>query len=49
MARPLGGRWETDLELLKVEGVAAWNWGLVNGKTLLIRGQVHLFYNTLAT
>jgi hypothetical protein len=33
MARPLGGRWETDLPLFKREAVGCYNWGLVNGRT----------------
>ena len=33
MARPYGGRWETQLPLFKEEGVGCYNWGLVNGRT----------------
>ena len=33
MARPLGGRWQTDLPLLFEEGVGCYHWGLVNGRT----------------
>jgi len=33
MARPLGGNYETDLPWLKQEGIACYQWGLVNGRT----------------
>jgi predicted GH43/DUF377 family glycosyl hydrolase len=33
MARLQGSRWDTDLPLFKAEGVACYNWGLVNGRT----------------
>ena len=33
MARTLGGKWDTDLPLLKAEGVGCYNWGLVLGRT----------------
>ena len=33
MARPLGGKWATDLPLFKEQGVGCFNWGLVNGRT----------------
>jgi xylan 1,4-beta-xylosidase len=33
MARLQGGKWETDLPLLKQERVGCYNWGLVNGRT----------------
>lgn len=33
MARPSGSRYETDLPLFKSEKVAAYQWGLVNGRT----------------
>lgn len=33
MARLQGGRWDTDLPILKDAGVACYNWGLVNGRT----------------
>lgn len=33
MARPLGGRWDTDLPFFKQEWVGCYCWGLVNGET----------------
>jgi len=33
MARPLGGRWETDLPFFKQARVGCYCWGLVNGET----------------
>jgi len=33
MARTLGGKWDTDLPLLKEAGVGCCNWGLVLGRT----------------
>ena len=33
MARPAGSVWETDLPLLKQQGIGCYSWGLVNGRT----------------